>query len=159
VIKGFVGDGPEIHSEIRIPNWMVTQQEEVCMAGYFSGEFLELFSGSGELVSKKAGEDIVRIGQPGDTVYVLKSGEARVTLFDGKIEERLFPGAVIGLMGFIEGRTYEDTFVAETDCELIPIDRRRAEFLVHEHPTFAFDIMKCLVERFYWVIDRVKELI
>jgi CRP-like cAMP-binding protein len=120
--------------------------------------FLNLFKNETDVVLKRAGELIVEIGKPGDVVYVLTSGTAQVNLFEGKHPVEIHPGDLIGLMGSIKGRNYEDTTVALTDCELVPIDRRKSLFLLHEHPTFAFQLMRVLTDRFYFVMDKVKEI-
>lgn len=118
--------------------------------------FLNLLGESKDSVEKKAGETIVNIGQPGEYTYLLKSGTARIDLIDGKHTVDLGPGDLIGLMGSIDGRDYEDTTVAVTDCKLIPIDTKRAEYLFREHPTFAFHVIKVLIDRFYFAMDLVK---
>jgi CRP-like cAMP-binding protein len=120
-------------------------------------DFLTFFGGDETVVNVPTGEEIVHIGKPGDAMYVLKSGRAQIQLFGGKYTIDLSPGMLIGLMGLIDGRDYEDTCVAMTDCELIPIKRSRAEFLVQEHPTFAFQLMQVMIDRFYFVMDLLKE--
>jgi CRP-like cAMP-binding protein len=120
-------------------------------------DFLSYFGGDETVVQKSAGEEITRIGKPGDVMYVLKSGQAQIRLFQGKHSVDLKPGMLIGLMGLIDGRDYANTCVAVTDCELIPVTRRRADFMVQEHPTFAFQLMQVMIDRFYHVMDLLKE--
>lgn len=119
--------------------------------------FLQFISGEESIVTKKAGEKITHIGKPGDVMYVLKSGQARINFLGGRYPVDLEPGMLIGLMGLFDGRDYEDTCEAITDCELIPINRRRAEFMVQEHPTFPFRVMRVMIDRFYYVMDLLKE--
>ncbi|WP_054689265.1 Crp/Fnr family transcriptional regulator [Desulfosarcina cetonica] len=119
--------------------------------------FLNLLGEGKEIILKKAGETIVNVGQPGEYTYLLKAGTAQIDLFGGKHTVEIGPGNLIGLMGSIDGRDYEDTTVAITDCELIPIDRKRAEYLFREHPTFAFHIIKVLIDRFYFALDLAKQ--
>ncbi|BBO82173.1 hypothetical protein DSCO28_27390 [Desulfosarcina ovata subsp. sediminis] len=118
--------------------------------------FLNLLGEGKDSIEKKAGETIVSIGQPGEYTYLLKSGTARIDLIGGKHTVELGPGDLIGLMGSIDGRDYEDTTVAITDCQLIPIDQKRAEYLFREHPTFAFHVIKVLIDRFYFAMDLAK---
>jgi CRP-like cAMP-binding protein len=119
--------------------------------------FIRFFDGDDKVEQVSAGESITQIGKPGDVMYLLKSGQAQVRLFNGKHAVDLEPGMLIGLMGLIDGRDYEDTTVAVTDCELIPITKRRAQFLVQEHPTFAFQLMQVMIDRFYFVMDLLKD--
>lgn len=118
--------------------------------------FLNLLGEGKDAIEKKAGETIVNVGQPGEHTYLLKSGTARIDLFDGKHTVDIGPGDLIGLMGSIDGRDYEDTTVAVTDCQLIPIDTKRAEYLFREHPTFAFHVIKVLIDRFYFALNLAK---
>ena len=118
--------------------------------------FLNLLGEGKDSIQKKAGETIVNVGQAGEFTYLLKTGTARIDLFGGKHTVEIGPGDLIGLMGSIDGRDYEDTTTAITDCELIPIDRKRAEYLFREHPTFAFHVIKVLIDRFYFALDLAK---
>jgi CRP-like cAMP-binding protein len=119
--------------------------------------FLNLARADDEVMRISAGETIIEIGKPGDKMYVLKSGHAQVRLFNGKHIVDLKPGMLIGLVGLLDGRDYEDTTVAVTDCELIAISKGRAEFLVQEHPTFGFQLMQVIVDRFYYVMGILKK--
>jgi hypothetical protein len=40
-------------------------------------DFLSYFGGDETVVQKSAGEEITRIGKPGDVMYVLKAGQAQ----------------------------------------------------------------------------------
>ncbi|MGD9310194.1 MAG: Crp/Fnr family transcriptional regulator [Desulfosarcina sp.] len=119
--------------------------------------FLNLLGSSKDRIWKKAGETIVNVGEPGEYTYMINSGTARINLFGGKHVVELGPGHLIGLMGSIDGRDYEDTTEAVTDVELIPIDAKRAEFLFREHPSFAFHVFKVLIDRFYFVMGLLKD--
>lgn len=119
--------------------------------------FLKFISGEETIIRKNAGEEITRIGKPGDVMYVIKTGQVRINLLSGRYSVDLTPGSLIGLMGLFDGRDYEDSSLAVTDCELIPINRRRAEFMVQEHPTFAFHLMRVIIDRFYYAMDLLKE--
>jgi CRP-like cAMP-binding protein len=120
--------------------------------------FLNLLGGNeSDLV--EAGQAIVEIGQPGGKAYMIKSGTARIDLFAGEHVIDLEPGDWIGLMGSIDGRPYSNKTVAVTDCELVPIDRKRAEYLFREHPSFAFKIIQTMIDRFYVIQELAKQSI
>jgi CRP/FNR family cyclic AMP-dependent transcriptional regulator len=118
--------------------------------------FLNLLGGN-EPAKVQAGQTIVEIGQPGGEAYMIKSGTARIDMFEGEHVVDLEPGDWIGLMGSIDGRPYSNRIVAVTDCELIPIDRKRAEYLFREHPSFAFKIIQTMIDRFYVVQELAKQ--
>ena len=69
-----------------------------------------------------AGQAIVREDEPGATMFVLKRGEAAVTLAqtDGELA-RLREGAFFGEMSLLTGDARSATVTAVTDCELIEI--------------------------------------
>jgi CRP-like cAMP-binding protein len=69
-----------------------------------------------------AGQAIVREGENGATMFVLKSGEASVTLAKTEGElARLGAGAFFGEMSLLTGDPRSATVTAITDCELIEI--------------------------------------
>ena len=69
-----------------------------------------------------AGETIVREAAPGDSMFVLVSGEAAVTLAGTSDElARLHPGALFGEMSLLTGEPRTATVTAVTDCALLEI--------------------------------------
>jgi len=118
--------------------------------------FLNLLAGN-KSTTVKAGKSIVKIGQPGGEAYLIKSGTARIDMFEGKHVVDLEPGDWIGLMGSLDGRPYQNGTTAVTDCELVTVDRKRAEFLFREHPSFAFRIMQMMIDRFYIIMDLARQ--
>ena len=69
-----------------------------------------------------AGEVIAHEGDPGASMFVLRGGEAAVTVAgaDGELA-RLTQGAVFGEMSLLTGDTRSATVTAVTDCELLEI--------------------------------------
>ena len=70
----------------------------------------------------EAGQVIVREGEPGGSMFVLKRGEASVTLTntDGELA-RHHEGGFFGEMSLLTGDARSATVTAVTDCELIEI--------------------------------------
>ena len=93
-----------------------------------------------------AGQQINIAGEPGDEMFYIKSGEVDISLH-GKLLASLGPGEIFGEMALIDTKQrYADAF-AKTDCELIGIDEKHFSFLIQEHPYFALNVMRVLVER------------
>jgi CRP-like cAMP-binding protein len=70
----------------------------------------------------EAGQDIVREGEAGTSMFVLNRGEATVTLAQTAGEvARHRPGGFFGEMSLLTGDARSATVTAATDCELIEI--------------------------------------
>lgn len=93
-----------------------------------------------------AGETIIEEGQSGDCLYGIHEGEVEV-IYQGQIVSSVGVGGVVGEMALIDNQPRSASAVAKTDCKLVPIDRHRFTFFVHEHPTFALFVMQTLADR------------
>src|SRR5262245_9214107 len=99
-----------------------------------------------ELVSYRAGQTIFREGDPGDLMYVVRTGEVELRV-NGQLVDSLGPGGVMGEMALIEHAPRTATATAKTDCTLVPIPEKRFTFMVQQTPHFALQIMKVIAER------------
>ncbi len=106
----------------------------------------ELFRHQTDLQSLSAGQALFREGEPGDLMYVLMSGTAEVVVHD-KVVETAGVGAILGEMAMIDDGTRSATLVAKTDCKLLPIDRKRFNFLIQQTPNFALHVMRVMADR------------
>ncbi len=93
-----------------------------------------------------AGETIFRKGDPRSFMFVVNQGEVEIRLGD-KVVEVVQPGGIFGEMALIDGHARTATAVARADCKLVPIDPKRFQFLVHETPYFAIEVMRVLADR------------
>ena len=92
------------------------------------------------------GEIIFAVGDKGDNMYVIRSGEVEVER-DGKIVETLSGGGIFGEMALIDGSPRAATARAKTACEVAPITEKTFLFLVHETPFFVIAVMRSLADR------------
>ena len=107
--------------------------------------FLNLFCDK-ETVSFPAGQAIFHAGDPGQTMYVVMVGE--VEILDGPLVlEVAGPGSIFGELALIDDEPRSATVVAKTDCHLVPVDRRRFQYMVQETPLFALAVMKVIADR------------
>jgi anion transporter len=102
--------------------------------------------------SYKARDIIFRQGDPGDSFYVVASGSAGVYLADksGATETRvrvLDAGEPFGEMALLTNRPRTTTIKAETDCEVLRLDRGAFLDLVREQPSAALAIAATLSRR------------
>jgi anion transporter len=102
--------------------------------------------------SYKARDIIFRQGDPGDSFYVVASGSVGVYLADnsGATEIRmrvLDAGEPFGEMALLTNRPRTTTIKAETDCEVLRLDRGAFLDLVREQPSAALAIAGTLSRR------------
>jgi CRP-like cAMP-binding protein len=108
--------------------------------------YVALLMNSGEAEVFPAGTTVFSEGEPGERLYVVKSGEVELTA-DGRQLEVVGEGGLFGEMAVIDREPRSATAVAETDVELVGIDKRRFWFLVQETPYFAEIVMRVMADR------------
>jgi len=106
----------------------------------------ELFHFETGLLVIPAGQPLFRTGDPGNIMYVLMNGSAVVAV-GGVTVERAEPGAILGELALIEPYPRSATVTAETECQFLPIDAKRFQFLVQQTPNFALHVMKIMADR------------
>ncbi len=93
-----------------------------------------------------AGKPLFSEGDAGDSMYVLVSGTANVTL-RGKVIENAKSGAILGEMAIIDNSPRSASVVAVDDCSLIAINASRFSALTREMPDFALHVMRAMADR------------
>lgn len=109
-------------------------------------ETLTLFRHATDFESFPAGKVIFKAGEPGDVMYVVKEGEVDIMIGD-KVIATEGPGAIFGEMALIDAKPRSATAIAKSDCQLVPIDKKRFTFLVQQHPYFSLHVMKLMADR------------
>ncbi len=107
---------------------------------------LELFRNERNLEVFKAGEVIFRQGDEGDCMYVLLDGEVDIYA-QGKHINTLRAGEIFGEMALIDDQPRSGSAIANTDCRVAEVDRRRFTFLVQQTPFFSLEVMHVMAER------------
>jgi CRP-like cAMP-binding protein len=92
------------------------------------------------------GKVIVREGQTGLRMYVVLKGNVAVSV-TGRVVERLAPGGVFGELALLEQAPRLASVFAETDCEVLPVNRAAFLQLVKMSPEFATSLLARLAER------------
>ncbi len=109
---------------------------------------INLFNHPADFITVDAGTTIFEQDQVNGSMYVLIEGEV-VIKRDNKELVTVTAGNLIGEMAILENRPHFASAVATTTCQLIPIDRKRFQFLVEQTPNFAFDVMEMMAERLH----------
>jgi len=98
---------------------------------------------------------ILEEGQAGMRMYVVLEGNVAVSI-GGSVVERLGPGGVFGELALVEQAPRLASVAAETDCSLLPINRRAFLALVESSPEFAASLLNKLAERLRNLTSRLK---
>ena len=93
-----------------------------------------------------AGSTIFEAGDSAGSMWVVKDGEVEIFVGNHHVETAV-RGMLLGEMGLVTGEPRSARAVAKTDALLVPIDRKRFEFLVQQTPRFALQVMQVLVAR------------
>lgn len=107
---------------------------------------INLFNKDTEFVSFPAGQTVFREGDEGDKMYSVIDGVVEI-IIKGKVVEKIESGGVFGEMALIESRPRVATALVSAEAKLVPVDRRRFEFLVQQNPYFALQLMTIMAGR------------
>ena len=91
----------------------------------------ETFIASARPRSFRAGEPIFHMGDPGDSMMLVETGEVRISYPapDGRavVLSELKPGAVFGEIALLDGGQRSADATASTNCTLLVFERRAAD--------------------------------
>ena len=108
---------------------------------------LSMFKDSEKALAFPAGTTIFCEGDaPNGTMYVVVAGEVDIYVH-GRLIDTVGIGSCLGEVGLVDNRPRTATVIARGDVRLEPIDQRRFQFLVHQTPYFALEIMQIMDER------------
>lgn len=98
-----------------------------------------------------AGEKICVQGEPGDSFYIIRSGQVEVDVKDGQGETilnfELAVGNYFGEMALLTGEPRSATVSAVTDAELLTVAKEDLRELIVAHPEVEKIISKVLAQR------------
>jgi CRP-like cAMP-binding protein len=108
---------------------------------------IDFFKNQDNAVEYKAGDIIFAEGAESDaTMYAVREGTVEIVL-KGAVIDTIEEGQFFGEMSLVDTAPRSATARAKTDAKIIPVDRSRFLFLVHETPTFALQVMHVMAER------------
>jgi small-conductance mechanosensitive channel len=96
------------------------------------------------------GEVVLRQGDPGDSLYVMRAGDVAVRVGTGGAQREvatLTAGQFFGEMSLMTGETRSATVVAKTDCECYIVDKEAFQEILQERPELAGVISDILSRR------------
>jgi|SRR5262245_15004585 CRP/FNR family transcriptional regulator, cyclic AMP receptor protein len=108
--------------------------------------YFELLSKDEKRINVAAGQAVFEAGQAGNEMYILTAGSVELRAKDRTLE-KVEPGGVFGEMALIDSEPRSASAIALTDCELVPIDNKRFEFMLSRMPFFATEVMRVMARR------------
>jgi len=93
-----------------------------------------------------SGATVMREGQAGAYMYIVKAGRIAVTV-RGELVETVNPGGTFGEMALVDQSPRTATATAETECELLQVDRTSLLDAVKKQPAFAMAMMRAVADR------------
>jgi signal transduction histidine kinase len=118
-----------------------------------SDDELQQLMDNAKPVSLRAGEYLMRQGDPGDSAFVVVKGEFEVNKQSGqsviKIDVRN-PGDVLGEMALLSRSPRSASVIAITDCETLCISQENFEKLLSTSSTAALAVL-------HWVMSRLSQ--
>ena len=92
------------------------------------------------------GTALAEEGKPGDTFYVILSGQAKVVR-RGRTIAHLMPGDWFGEISLIDGGPRTASVVTETPAEVMTLSRKPFESMIQREPTIVLAMLEELARR------------
>jgi NTE family protein len=93
----------------------------------------------------RAGDWLFRAGDPGDRLYVVRSGRLDVVAEDeDRVLRRVGRGEIVGELALLTGSPRSASVRAHRDCELLSVGREDFEDLLRRDGEFAMGLMRAL---------------
>lgn len=93
-----------------------------------------------------SGANIMREGQSGAFMYVVKAGRVAISIRD-HVVEYVNPGGTFGEMALVDQSARTASATAEVDCVLLSVDRPSLLEAVRARPAFGMALMRAIAER------------
>lgn len=110
----------------------------------------------------KQGELLFQKGQPGSSMFLIEEGELKVyTLGAGErqvILDVLGPGDVLGELTLLDGRARTSYAQAQTDCQVLALDREPFMKYLHQYPETAIELLSYLTGRLRQMVVHAEQL-
>jgi len=121
--------------------------EGVAVQRYGNADLLELLRVEPVTAVLQPGEILFKEGDPGTTMYLVRSGVLRIRS-GSVVYEDVAAGGIVGEMGLVEKHLPRSaTVYALQKTELVEIDEDHFARLVERQPSFAITVMRILSRR------------
>ncbi len=110
-------------------------------------EELETVARGAEHVQRPPGTELFRLGEAGETFYVVLSGEVQLKDATGQTVASVKPGGFFGELALLTGEPRTATAVTAAACELAAVGREDFRSVVMANPAVALEMSRILGER------------
>jgi uncharacterized membrane protein len=104
-----------------------------------------------EVVRHQAGQVLFNVGDPGDSLYVIRSGQIEVFVRNDTghriVLETAGPRHFFGEMSLLDGGPRTASVLVSEDLEAIRVDRDDLTRLLQKHPTASLDLLAAMGRR------------
>lgn len=113
-----------------------------------------------DVVQIPAGKLVFQVGDPGGTMYVIRSGAVEVFFRDDTGERIVLespgPGDVFGEISFLDGGARSASVAVVEDLEALAVDRQDLDVLFRMHPQAGLDIMAAMGKRLRYTAELLR---
>jgi len=113
----------------------------------FSKKHLNRLAGETDELVFEPGQVVVNEGDPGETLFVVLSGQAKVLRNKRKVGEVL-PGDFFGELSAIDGGKRTASVVADTPLRVLRLFRHTLTSLIEDEPQVTIKLLDGIVRRF-----------
>lgn len=128
----------------------------------FTHDQLRLMAFGAERLALKKDRELYREGEPADCAYVLTAGRIALVGRGGQgnatVIRTVRPGAILGELALISPTTRLTGAVAETDAEVIRLNRSLFHRILEEYPDVAIALHERIAEQFADMVHRIERL-
>jgi len=114
-------------------------------------------NGQIETIKVFSGDELIRQGDPGDSMYIVHSGRLQILFVKPKGGERVVGevgrGECVGEMALIAEENRSTTVRAIRDSELIKFSKSAFNLLLEKYPTAMLKIARIIVQRYIKIIQ------
>lgn len=107
---------------------------------------INIFRHSPDARDLEPGDVLFEPGDLGDAMFAVVEGRVELSR-DGYVLEDVGPGGILGEMALIDPAPRTARAIARTPARVVSVDEKRFTYLVQEHPTFAMQVLRVMVER------------
>lgn len=115
-----------------------------------------VFSHTSDTRTFSAGTTLFREGEPGDVMYVVKSGEVDL-LVGGQAVETVTADGIFGELALLDGEHRSTTATTRSDAELLVLNQKQFMLMIRQTPFFAIEIMRTIAGRLRSMDARLSE--
>jgi CRP/FNR family cyclic AMP-dependent transcriptional regulator len=119
---------------------------QVPMFSDFSKRHLNRLAGDTDELDFQPGQSIVIEGDPGETLFIVLSGQAKVMRGKRKVGD-VVPGDFFGELSAIDGGPRTASVVAVTPIRVLRLFRRTLTALISEEPQLTLKLLDGMVRR------------